>query len=316
MCRKKNGEKLSNRISLIDLEALAGVNANRNLKNFYKDFQIQYESLSAEQRDMEILEILKKIHAPLQTVGAHRSKVWEAGWKENVDDYKKSGNKSSLLPKYFGKTRIFRYMGKLVLGKEKFCDYKLHAVMVDLVLSKYLTKDIKQVHEFGCGTGLHLDRFADWVEEDIKLNGYDWTETSGEMIDLINNNSQKKIRFEQFNFFRPRKLSKSLKDGVIITCAALEQVGTDFRMFINFLLDESPSLVIHLEPFSELLDENNLLDYLSIQYCSKRNYLKGLLNYLESLATEGVIEIIERRRLFCGSRFLEGYPVVVWRVRH
>jgi hypothetical protein len=64
---------------------------------------------------------------------------------------------------------------------------------------------------------------------------------------------------------------------------------------------------------TELLDEDNLLDKLSILYCKKRNYLKNYLSYLRELEKEDKIEIIKEQRLYGGSYFLEGYPIVIWK---
>jgi len=64
---------------------------------------------------------------------------------------------------------------------------------------------------------------------------------------------------------------------------------------------------------SETLEENNLVDKLSILYFEKRKYLKNYLTYLKQLEKENKIEIIKTQRLYGGSYFIEGYPVVIWR---
>jgi hypothetical protein len=63
------------------------------------------------------------------------------------------------------------------------------------------------------------------------------------------------------------------------------------------------------------LDENKLLDYLSIKYFNNRNYLNGFLPYLEKLESDGKIEILDKRRINSGSYFIEGHSLVIWRVK-
>jgi hypothetical protein len=61
-----------------------------------------------------------------------------------------------------------------------------------------------------------------------------------------------------------------------------------------------------------MLDENVLVDHLSIQYFKKRNYLDGFLDGLRKLETEGKVNIIDTKRSHIGSLFIEGYSIIVW----
>mgnify|MGYP001314491039 CR=1 FL=1 len=58
---------------------------------------------------------------------------------------------------------------------------------------------------------------------------------------------------------------------------------------------------------------NNLLDYLSIKYSEKRNYLKGFLSYLQNLNEKNKISIIKSERTYVGSIFIDGYSVIIWK---
>ena len=84
---------------------------------------------------------------------------------------------------------------------------------------------------------------------------------------------------------------------------------------VDFLLIKKPELCIHLEPIDELLDNDKLMDSLSIKYFRKRNYLSKFLPYLESLEKDGKIEIIKKQRTYSGSYFIEGHSLIVWRVK-
>ena len=61
------------------------------------------------------------------------------------------------------------------------------------------------------------------------------------------------------------------------------------------------------------MDENNLIDYLTIKYFNKRNYLKNYLTKLQTLEKENKVEILEVKRLNYGSKFVEGHTLIIWK---
>ena len=103
--------------------------------------------------------------------------------------------------------------------------------------------------------------------------------------------------------------------SAFLTVASLEQVGTNFRSFVDFVLTSQPKVVISIEPMQEFLDPNHELDNLSILYCLKRNYLSGYFQYLLELEKQQKIYIHNSRRSYFGSPYIDGYSVVVWSPR-
>jgi len=101
--------------------------------------------------------------------------------------------------------------------------------------------------------------------------------------------------------------------SAVITVASLEQTGSDFKEFIEFIAAQKPGVVIHVEPMWEPLDEGNLLDYLSIKYFEKRKYLNGLQNYVEAIEKDGRATIVNKQRTGIGSFFIDGYSILVWK---
>lgn len=65
----------------------------------------------------------------------------------------------------------------------------------------------------------------------------------------------------------------------------------------------------------KLLDENNLIDNLTIKYFRKRNYLNGFLSFLEKLEKNNIIEIVKKQRIYSGSYFIEGHSLIVWKIK-
>ena len=90
---------------------------------------------------------------------------------------------------------------------------------------------------------------------------------------------------------------------------ALEQIGTNFEPFLQFILEQKPSLFVHVDSILEWYDENSLMDYLAAKFCRKRKYLEGYSPRLEQLEKEAKIEILKKwrspfrqflsRQLFC-----------------
>ena len=97
---------------------------------------------------------------------------------------------------------------------------------------------------------------------------------------------------------------------LIIDCLRLSSFK---NKVLDYFVSSKPGLCIHFEPIHEVLDPDNLLDYLTMQYFNKRNYLKNYLTSLQKLEREGKIRILDVRRLYYGSKFIEGHTVIIWK---
>lgn len=300
-------------ITIEDIEEVVGFKVSEHCKSLITNFNLQYEEPTKEERDAIILDILNALNTPLETAGKHKLEKWEKGWYENLELLKQNKDVSSLVPKYFGKHKIARWKGDFVKCITEYFDYKLHIIIVDAILNEYVGNKFNSLYEFGCGPAYHLLRFREF-NKDINLVGLDWA-TSSQTI--INELSELEFVFKMsgynFDYFKPNYSINISPNSAIFTCASLEQMGENYKDFINYLISKKPDLCINFEPMSEMLDENSLVDKLSILYFEKRNYLKNYLTYLRELEKEGIIEILKEQRLYGGSYFIEGYPIVIWR---
>ncbi len=77
-------------------------------------------------------------------------------------------------------------------------------------------------------------------------------------------------------------------------------------------MSNKPELVVHIEPFEDLLDPFFLLDNLSIQYMRKRNYINGYVEHIQNLEKEGKAKIHRYQRSYIGSKHIDGYTVLIW----
>ena len=294
-----------------DIEQILGMKVPHFVSSDMEKNPLQYEDLTPEQLEKYLIHVVKVLLADITRCGEHRLVEWEEGWNQNLQEFCNTKNPSSLIPKYHGKNRYVRWMGKIVNPITHHFDYRIHTYMVDTVLNSYM-EGIENVYEFGCGPAYHLLRMQNNYPDKC-LHGLDWTSSSQDIIGKINSSVGTDIKCHRFNFFEPDRQFDLKPNSMAYTIAALEQVGDRFVDFVEYLIEKKPKVCIHMEPMSELLDENSVVDFLSIEYFKKRNYLSGFHSHLLQLEKEGRIEIISSKRTYSGSYFIEGHSLVVWK---
>lgn len=283
------------------------------VKSCISNYAFDYEEFTVEEKDGLIKIIVQTLLNPnVERSGEHRIDQWESGWGENLEEFiANPTNIDKIIPRYFNKYGAVRWLGSLIKPKSEKFEYYSLVTILDWLFDKYL-RNANAIYEFGCGTGhnlLHTRKF----NKDAKLFGLDWATTSQELINKMRETGVDKNLFGyNFDYFNPNYEIDLEPNSVIYTVASLEQIGSKWDNFVSYLIDKKPRLCIHVEPIGELLDDEVLLDYLSVKYFEKRNYLNGYLNGLRKLETEGKIKIHKQQRTHIGSLFIEGYSVVVW----
>ena len=276
---------------------------------------LNYKNLSQTEEKKYILEIIKTIsEKKIQKSGRSYKEKWNSGWGQNYNEFKKTNKLSSLIPKYFFKSKISRIDNNLIRVNSKNFDYKVLDLITSYIFEKYLKKE-KNVIEFGCGTGHNIVNLRK-INKTANIYGLDWSHYSQKILKIISKKDPK-IKGFFFDYFKPslaKKETIKIKNNFsCFTVASLEQIGGDFKKFIKFLKEGNPKLIINIEPISELLSDDKILDYLSIKYSEKRNYLKGYHEYLKELERKNVIKIIEEKKSHFGSFYINGYSIVVWK---
>lgn len=244
--------------------------------------------------------------------GKSRQGDWETGWGQNLAAFREDPTFESILPKYFGKYPVLRFCGDLVVPDGPGCEYAMLSALQYWLFHRWLA-DAPSVYEFGCGTGHNLFRVRE-VNPTARLYGCDWAASSNELIAaMAENGLLGDLAPMRFDLFRPDRSRKLDSGAAVYTMAALEQVGTEFGPFLDFLIESRPSVCLHIEPVAELLNQERLMDYLSVRYFEKRGYLRGFLDELRRREAAGQLEILKAARTNVGSLFIEGYSAVVWR---
>ena len=275
-----------------------------------EEFDFEYQEISESEQILIAEMIRREIDKVLPASGRDRKNDWENGWSENKKMLESNKGVSSLIPRYFGKFPFVRWDGKIVKAISKNFEYNMLSAIELQVFSRFL-KNSPKIYELGCGTGHNLLR-ARAVNSKAEIIGLDWAKSSQEILKTLKDLNLLDCEARNFDFFNP-DTSLNLKGATVYSVAALEQIGSSHNKLIDFLVEKSPDLCIHLEPIVELMHEENELDKLCIDYCKKRNYLSGFLTKLKDLQREGKLEILEEKRNSIGSLFIEGYSLVVWR---
>jgi len=289
-----------------------GDNMSQYLYNKIGGYGFQYKKLSKKEYDDCIIRIIKVLLSDdVIRAGAERICQWESGWTENLNRLKEGHDLSSIIPLYFNKYPTLRWQRQFIKPVSPMFELNMLLTIVNWLADEYM-RDADAIYEFGCGTGHLLTHIRD-VNPNAELWGLDWVASSQKIIETYATEvGDDKLFGAKFDYFNPDYNFKLRKDSVVYTVASLEQTGNHHYDFISYLLWNKPKLCIHVEPIAELLDEDNLLDCLSIGYFKKRNYLSGFLTRLHELESTGRIKIIKVQRTYIGSLFIEGYSVVVW----
>lgn len=285
--------------------------------NKYNAKEFLLVQFTAADKEILLSEIEIILGSELTKSGPGRIADWENGWNENYVDFTNSNNVADLSPKYFGKHNVFRLENDFYKFDGANPEPSLLAFLVDLVV-EFAIKDFEteNILEYGCGTGHHLIRLrSDYPK--INLFGLDWAKSSQEILEKFAiDTSDANFHSDNFDYFLPNYSFSIPKNSLVLTVASLEQVGQNHAPFIDYLIENKPKVVINIEPIGELLNVENQMEKLSIDYFKKRNYLDGYLDSLRALEKAGSIEILAAERTFFGSMFIEGYSLLVWRPKY
>ena len=277
-----------------------------------KASDFRYQVLSGADRDSVILRVVKTLMSDtLKITGPHRKPDWEKGWSENFDSFMSNGhNTKELIPKFVRKNEIARFKGEYIMPVDPEFETNFVKVLRYYLFFAYFAVPSK-VFEFGCGTGLNLVALSELYPEKRSC-GLDWSETSCRIVNELSTRLNLNMRGVLFDMFSPNYAIEVDNDSAVFTLGAMEQLGSNFMPFVDFLIKKGPAIVINVEVDYELHDQNLLFEYLSAAYMEKRNYLRGFSTHLQELERTGTVDILDRRKTF-GTLFHDGYAYIVWK---
>jgi len=302
-----------NNLSPEDFEKAWNATFSHEIVSSILSKDLRYQDVDIFDHNESLLQIIKAVNGDVAKAGNHRIQDWECGWSQNLNSIQHNNDLlQSITPAYYGKYKVCRWKQSFIKPVNNLFDFNIINIIVEWCFDQYI-RGVDAFYEFGCGPGHNLIT-ARHFNKNAEIYGCDWTESSQKIVNEISYiTNDKKMFSRKFNFFDIDELFILKPNAAIFTLASLEQTATNYVDFVNYIIKSKPRICIHIEPIAELLDDNNLLDYLSILYFNKRNYLKGFLEFLRSLEQEGKIEILRAQRTYTGSLMIEGHSVVIWR---
>jgi hypothetical protein len=277
-----------------------------------EQFNWTYRLLSQEERDTVILGLLKRIEAKEFSIIQGRDKSrWDKGWGENLEQLREEGSTlDALLPKYLRPGQALRLWGDFVLPEQDLFEQRWFQIFTDWFFHQYL-EPFNAIYEFGCGSGINIGTLSEMYPEK-EIYGLDWSQPAVDIVSLMKERYGRTVFGRRFDFFEPDETLEFVPGSAVLTIGAIEQTGTEFRPFLEFLLRKKPQQVFHIEPIVEWYDPNNLVDYTGIKTQEVRNFLSGYPAALAQLEEEGKIRIIKKKRAYFGSLAHEGYSQLIW----
>lgn len=264
----------------------------------------------AEQVQLED-ETRQAIERGFSIVGEHRADIWRDAWQEQLERFEASGfDIKALNPKFVDGSTVLRWQGAYIRSLSPQFELAFMEILRDYLFRKFLA-DIDSLYEFGSGSAFNVAAYAKLCP-DVPITALDWAPAAVRIADLLRERHGMKIQGKRFDFFAPGKDIVLGHGAGVLTMCALEQTGERFGPFLDYLLEQRPRRVVHMEPTLELYDPASDHDRLAIEYHARRKYLSGLLPTLRRLADGGCIRIPFSRRLRFGSRFHECFSVHVW----
>ncbi len=305
------------KVTLSDLEKSFGIKKNKFSNKFlqiYKTSNFKYKEIS-ENEEQELIKFLikKTINDRRETGSKKRKIVWQKGWNENLERFKRNPkNLKTLLPIYNNDNIYLRFFSKFIIPKDSSFEHNYFRLLQQHLFDRYFKK-YNNFYEFGSGTGLTALSLANNFPEK-KVFATDFVKSSVQIIKTIAKHYNKKIHSEIFDIKKPNYKYEIKDKSLIFTLGAIEQVKDEYKDFINYILRKKPKLVINMEPYKEAFYLKNHMDLLSYAFIEKRKYANNFLPYLKELEKRKKIKIIEIKRTYFGGVMMESYNYIVWKV--
>jgi SAM-dependent methyltransferase len=274
-----------------------------------------YQPLESDERDAVVLDLLGRAEARKLTTVANEDKSrWLKGWGENLQAFRdQNGSLEALVPKYIREGLPVRLFGQFVRTANPQFELRWYEIFRQWFFQTHLA-GFDHIFEFGCGSGFNVAELAQLYPK-ASITGLDWAQPSVDIVNELKSRKGLNVQGRAFDFFHPDQSLEIPPGSAVFTIGALEQTGTQWGAFIEFLLAKKPARVFHIEPIYEWYDEANLADYTAVKAHEVRNFWRGFPPHLVELERQGRAKIHHTKRAQFGSLVLEGYSQIVWSPR-
>ena len=271
-----------------------------------------YEPLKQKERDSIIISLLERIENRKLTIVANEDKSrWDTGWGENLKEFQESnGDLDALIPKYIRPGEIIRLNGELVRSRDPNFELNWFKIFSRWFFLTHLSS-YDAIFEFGCGSGINVAKLAEMFPEKV-IYGLDWAQPSVDIVESLRTLRGMRTQGASFDFFHPDEKFEFPPNSAVVTVGAMEQTGTSWQAFLDFLIRKGPARVHHIEPIFEWYDPTELVDYTALKAHEARNFWRGYPTRLLELEQAGKVAIHNSKRAHFGSLVLEGYSQLIW----
>lgn len=266
--------------------------------------------IDGEEKAALMQDISERIVRDTQKIGApERTAVWDAGWREVLEAYRANPDVALLVPKFIRNDRPVRFWQEFGWPESDEERELAHVRKMQDRIAEVM-QDCPQIAEFGAGTCHNLVALGRRFKRTL-LHALDFSPAAVELAELIRPTQNMNIYGQRFDMRSPPEGSRALQGGFgVFTFGAIEQLAGEFRPFMEFLIDQRPRIVVHVEPTIELYDRENPVDELAVRFHLKRGYTTGLLPWLQAN-----VDVLHVERTYYGSLMHEGYSIIMWRPR-
>lgn len=291
---------------------------NRNLPGYIHDRldieDIQYTPLS----DRDNRALIARYHTDLTIdpyrfapSGPHRESVWADAWSETLERFKNSRyDIRALSPPFIDRASYVRWNGRYVYPVSPDFESRLYAIIREWVFREIVFAD-SRLYEFGAGSCFNIATYCKMFPKASAV-ALDWAPASVEIALSLKRECGLNVDGRRFDFFNPSHDITITGDSVVLTVGALEQIGSNFNLFLDYIMSNNPRRVVFIEPTVENYNKDNPFDEVAILYHNMRNYLTGLKPAIYDLQQHGKIRVVEDLRTTLGSKYHEGYQILAW----
>jgi len=284
------------------------------LEIFQNESPIVYRNLSAVESERVMEEITEKINDPsTRKAGPEFKDNWESNWNENLSKFEKGIDDTALIPAFISSSEILRFRGNYIQPLSPNFEMKIVRILRHYLYENFLT-DVDELHEFGAGTGFNLIQFCEVFPKKIAF-GYDWSPSAIELIKKAGDAKGLQIKASLFDMFDPDSNLSIGNNSGLLTVGAMEQLGTNWKAFLDFMISKRFKIYINIETIYEYSQSQDRYEEVTKEYIRRRNWLQGYHQELRRLENEGTIEMLTQQ-VVIGSRFHDSWSYTVWKLKN
>jgi len=265
------------------------------------ELNFDYSFCDKKQRELVMAFVKNKVKTTQEKPNKHQ---WTDYWKEVFESDSKT-------PSFFKKKQdviigknVFRYKDNFILTKkENLGPEALHEIINNVLLT--LPKNIASVVEFGCGNGHNLQYIKERHPK-LKLAGCDFAKSA---VLMVKKNGHESFLFDMkaVDSLIPKSIKLNPDNTAFFTSGSMEQLGSDWKIFFDFLVGSAVKYVIHVEPIKELYCKNKDMEKLAIKFHNSKKYLN---HYFSHLKKQKIFTVTYSKSNF-GTLFDQGFNVLI-----